>query len=99
MKIIIKVPEIGKKWRVSFGGTPSSRKNATLIFKLVERRLFLGVGIKEKTSILVKYGKDVSNETLVSLDARYLLYTLVCFLEDYLTKEYLAEKYKQYSQK
>lgn len=97
MRIKISVPSDGKRWKVSFGNTPSYRKNATLILKLIERR-FLRTGVKEKTSIQVVYDHSTFNETLVSLDARYLLYTLCCFLEDYLEIQFLNQKYKEYSQ-
>ena len=99
MKIKITCPTEDRKWKVSFGNTPSYRKTVTSIFKLVERKLNSGVGMKEKTSIQVNYDHSTFNESLVSLDARYLLYTLVCFLEDYLEKDFLNKKYKEYSQK
>jgi hypothetical protein len=99
MRIKISVPSDGKRWKVSFGNTPSYRKTATTIYKLVERKLNSGVGMKEKTSIMVIYDHDTSNESLVSLDASYLLNILACFLEDYLEKDFLDQKYKQYSQK
>ncbi len=98
MKIISTISKSDKKWKVSCGHTPSFRKSATYSYKLVLRR-FLRTGVKEKISILVKYGKGSSNETIASLDARYLLYTLACFLEGYLNEEYLSQKYKEYSQK
>lgn len=95
MKIKITTPQDGNKWKVSFGATPSYRKDATLIYKLVERRL-LRTALKEKTSIEVKTG-DTSNESLVSMDRVYLLRTLAIFLEEYLNKDFLNDKYKQYS--
>ena len=98
MKIKVKVPQNGDKWKVAFGSRNyRSRNTATVIFSAIERRL-LASPLKEKTSIEVEYDKDTSNETLMSLDARYLLYTLCCFLEDYLEKQFLNQKYKQYSQ-
>jgi hypothetical protein len=95
MKVKITVPLKSEKWKVSFGATPSYRKDATLIYKLVERRL-LRTALKEKTSIEVKVGDD-SNESLVSIDRVYLLRTLAIFLEEYLNRDFLNEKYKQYS--
>ena len=93
MKIKVSVPQGDKKWKVSFGNTPSYRKNATTIYKLVERKLNSGVGMK------VLYDHTTSNESLVSLDASYLLFTLACFLEEYLEKKFLDQKYREYSQK
>jgi len=98
MRIKVTVPKTDEKWSVSFGKTPSRRKDATLCYNLIERRIYARP-LKEKLSIVVKYPDGLLNETLVSLDARYLLYTLVCFLEDYLTKEFLSSKYKKYNQK
>ena len=95
MKVKITVPLKSEKWKVSFGATPSYRKDATLIYRLVERRL-LRTALKEKTSIEVKVGND-SNESLVSMDSKYLLKSLAIFLEDYLSKDFLNEKYKLYA--
>lgn len=96
MKIKVNVPQKdGEKWKVSFGHFPSSRKDPVLIFRLIERRL-LRTAIREKTSITVNYSKDSSNESLDSLDANYLLYTLSCFLEDYLKWDYQKLLFKKY---
>lgn len=83
MKITVVVPKANEKWRVSFGKGARYRRDASVIYNAVERRL-QARDMKEKTSIVVKYTKDTSNETLPSLDARYLLYATGCFLEDYL---------------
>jgi len=100
--ITVTVPRGQDKWKVSFGGTPSHRKNATLIFSLIERRLmnpkrFPSSAVDEKTSILVRYSSRASNETIESADVHSLLYSLLCFLEEHLKPEFLEKKYKQYS--
>lgn len=66
-------------------------------------RALLRKGLKEKTSIVVKEYIHPSfvniNETLPSTDARYLLYTASCFLEDYLSERIQNKKYKMNKQK
>ena len=63
------------------------RRNVTLLYGALERKLlrFSRTQLKEKTKIIVKYGKSSSNETIASLNAFYLLYASGCFLEDYMS--------------
>jgi hypothetical protein len=97
--ITVTVPKTPKdRWTVSlFGKTPHKRKDATSLYRLVERKLSASLGscMKEKTACRVKYGDGV-NVSLGSSDKNYLLYTLSCFLEDYLTKTVLNRAERQY---
>lgn len=97
MKIIITIPEDKKsKWKLYWSGKGKHFYNANTLYNGIVRRL-LGSRLKEKMAIKVKEGKDTANETLTSFDKKYLLYTLSCFLEDYLSKETLKKAVKEYS--
>jgi hypothetical protein len=95
MRIVIKLPVNGK-FSLSFGHTPRFRKDGTIIFNAIERRL-QARGVKEKTAIVVKEGSDTVNESLKSTDARYLLYVAGCFLEEYLSSGVMRRIVRQYS--
>lgn len=71
---------------ISFGGGSRKRRNVTILYGAIERYL-QPRAMKEKTKIVVKYGKTTSNETIASTDKKYLLYAAGCFLEDYMTKD------------
>jgi hypothetical protein len=92
----IKVPEKeGGKWRILWKGHSMSFRKADTLFNGMRRRL-LRTDLKEKLAIVVNYGNHTFNETLSSNDARYLLYTLGCFLEDYLSRETISRTEKDY---
>lgn len=83
-------------WTLRFGGGGlRKRKTPTSIFRIVESRL-LSLQDQEKIAVIVKYGKDASgnivNETIASSGHKYQLYCLLCFLEDYLSPDYIKEK-------
>ena len=84
MKIRIYTPKEKGKWRFKIGeGGLRSRANVNTLYNALEGRLPSLVD-KEKLAIMVKY--DIgTNETLKSQDTHYLLYSLGCFLEDYLS--------------
>lgn len=97
-KIIVTVPQLEKgEWRFrrSAGGQPVKRGSASLLFNVIEKRL-LRTWAKEKTAIVVKVGRDGVNESCDSSNASYLLYCLACFLEDYLTPEFLEQQVRKY---
>lgn len=71
------------------------RKDAILIYNAIERRL-LRTHNQEKTSIVVKVGKDTINESCASLNPGYLLWILASFLEDYLNPQTLLSKLEKY---
>jgi hypothetical protein len=50
-----------------------------------------------KTCVKVKYSDRSTNESLASSDARYLLFTLGCFLEDYLSKQVKRKIERKYA--
>lgn len=103
-KIKITVPkEISGKWTIHWGkGGTRKRSSSTIIFNAIERQL-LRSQLKQKIEIVVKYGKDnngeIVNETVPSCDRNYLLYSLLCFLEDYLPKDFMTRKIKVYGEK
>ena len=90
-RITIKIPRIKEnKWSLSFGGSPRLRNSAAVVFNAIERRL-LGSWRDYKTCVRIKEwdnGRwEVVNESLASTDANYLIYTMACFLEDYLSEK------------
>ncbi len=96
MKITITVPQNNKKWKISSGGTPKSYAMWNSIYNRL-RGLLSRLEVKEKVSILVKYGDGGFNETIASSNANYLLYTVACFIEDYVSPEVVKNMYKKYS--
>lgn len=107
MRITIKLPINEKgKFKLQSRGNLKGRQFLTAAGLLgsLERAL-LRKELKEKTAIVVKEYIDSHfvniNETLPSTEARYLIYTTSCFLEDYLSEDTLKkeekewEKYKQ----
>ncbi len=96
-KIIITVPKDSKKWKLSGVGTRNkSFATPASLFNWLEKR-FRVRSLREKMSVKVKYDYG-TNESLLSNNSSYLLYTLACFLKDYLSKEMLDIKYKKYKQ-
>ena|SRR5258708_6857559 len=94
MKITITQKE-NSKWTLSFGSKPSTRKTATLIYTLLERRL-LRFSIKEKTSVEVKLMDGTGNDSIPSLSPLYILGISLIFLEDYLDPKFLRGRNKKY---
>jgi len=96
-KIIVTIPKIqNQKWKVSFGkNSRITRTSSVLVYKAIERTL-LASSEGVKTSIVVRYDENITNETLASTDPAYLLYTLSCFLEDFLPNRFLRAKEKRY---
>lgn len=96
MKITITVPQKeNEKWLLGLGKRPRPMLRADTLFNRLERVLSR-LTLKEKVSILVRYTKDIDNETVVSQDTSYLLYATSCFLEDYLSKKVLTRARNQY---
>lgn len=102
-KIIIKIPkEEGAKWSLQMKDVASRRFiRAISVFSRLERT-FPGKKFRGKTAIVMKRYIDGQwenvNETLVSKNPKYLLLALLCFLEDYLNKEMLDKKIKEYEE-
>jgi hypothetical protein len=93
VQITIRVPKTKTdRWVVS---NHYRRRSAGTLLKLIERQVVKAVA-KEKTCVVVNYGKD-TNETLESKDSNYLIYTTVCFLEDYLSYEIIKRYENLYS--
>jgi len=96
MIITVKVPNNGKSWALSFGHGLGHKKTCTSVYREIERRL-TRKPIKEKLGIRVVYDKEFDNQTLYSTDARYLLFTLACFLEDHLEWKFGFNRMKKYA--
>ena len=97
MKIRITVPvNKSDKWKMSWPGYGKHFLRADTLLNGMERR-FLGSAKWEKLALTVKYTDGTFNETLGSTDAGYLLYTLSCFLEDYLSDETLKRIERKYA--
>ena len=101
MKTIrILVPKKDDKWTVSIGrSTGYKRKTAITAFNLVERKIRKLTGdlclqLKEKWVLKVKYDQGYFNESLSSFEPHYILYCLLCFLEDYLSEDTYKNKEK-----
>lgn len=100
-KVVIYVPN--KKdpfWKLRWGkGGIRKRKSVASLFNAIEHR-YLRSQLNEKISIVITYGKDAANvyvnESLASTDVHYLLYTTLCFLEDYLPRIFIIKKLQKY---
>jgi len=103
--ITIKVPPtLTNRWLVNWGsgGHPAKKRNATALYNAIEKRILRRLprlDLKKKIAIRVKYGIDSINETYKSNNPSYLLFNLACFLEDYLTPEFLSQRHKKYMTK
>lgn len=96
MKLIVTIPANKKgKWKLFWSGKGKHFFNPNTLYSGIERRLLASAN-KEKLAIRVKEGNYTANETLASTDSKYLLYSLSCFLEDYLSKESLKRHLKQW---
>lgn len=72
-------------------------KVETLIRKLESKvSNYLCLYPDKKTAIIVKYDKGYLNETLNSNNINYLMWTTICFLEDYLSKVSFNNLSKKY---
>ena len=92
--IIIEPKTIDGNWALG----NRKRKSAYLIFYAVKRRLQART-LNKRTAIRVKYADCTTNDSLTSNEPRYLLYTLGCFLEDYLSDATVLRIEKNYSKK
>lgn len=84
----IQIKELKSGWQLTMGGGARKRRTAILLYNQVERKIdrFLASSPGDKTAVRVVYGDGSHNESLNSNDTVYLLYTLGCFLEDYLSE-------------
>lgn len=97
--IKILVSENGKSWKVNkgSGGHPKKFTDATKVIEWLERNLTHGLEVK--TSVIVRYGNDMDNETETSQDGAYLVWAISCFLEDFLSRKTLKRIEKKYLEK
>jgi hypothetical protein len=96
-KITITIPKekIGF-FKVSYNGPSAKRTKPLLAYNWAKKKIDLTVNRGEKTSIVIKMGKDTINESLPSKNKKYLLWLTLAFLEDYLPKEFYKSKEKLY---
>ena len=95
-KIQIKVPKKeGDKFSIGWGARPRPMHSAATILNRLQR-LLVELKHGDKTSVIVKYGKGIHNETIRSNDVEYLVYTTTCFLEDYLPRYHMIRAEKRY---
>jgi hypothetical protein len=97
-RIIITVPQEGKKWKLSGNGTKNkSFASPTSLFNWLEKS-FRVARLKTKKVVRVHYATGV-NESISSDDSNYLLYAAMCFMEDYLSKKVLLRGERDYLKK
>lgn len=70
--------------------------NMAKVTKKRKIRPFLASAEKGKTAVKVIYRDGGRNESINSSDKRYLLYTLGCFLEDYLSDKVMRKIERKY---
>jgi len=84
------------KMRYGAGGGITKRKDPVSIFRRMEKRI-ISLPRAKKTSVVIKDGVSVINESLTSSNKKYLLWLSLCFLEDNLPKRYYDSKEKLYA--
>jgi hypothetical protein len=95
-KIIVKLPDKNmSKFRLQRKGWVGRRYvKATGVLNRLES-LFPSKELREKTAVVVKEHNgshfENINESVASNDPKYLLHTLSCFLEDYLSPSVLKK--------
>ena len=100
LHVRIEIPKRDKKWRVicstSNNPQPYKKNSAGVAYALVERKIrsFLSLGVGHKTVVSVKDGQYHNFGEYT--DYKMALFALAAFLEDYLSKQTLALKYKKY---
>lgn len=102
-KITIRIMKDG--FIFSSGAGNRKRKDASTIYNWTEQKLGLrGISLAsrlthktaEKWSVVVLYPSGGKNETTATNDSKEILFALAAFLEDYLSKLFLKQKYKMY---
>ena len=98
-KITIQVNK--NNFRLIMVGKRRNYKSAGGVIGVLERLLTHDSRLekKERTALKVDYGQGYTNESLGSKNPYYLLFSILCFLEDYLNQEYFSVKEKLYLKK
>jgi len=99
----ITVRELKNNWQLVMGGAARRHSRIIVLFNTVERKIksLLASQERGKTAVKVVYADGGHNESLNSGNVDYLLYTLTCFLEDFLpewTFNKKIEKYQKHSE-
>lgn len=98
--MIIKVLIKKDKWILSIGKSRGFKRNsATTSYNLIERKMKsltrnLCLPLKDKYVLKVRNDREYLNESMSSNNAHYLLFCLLCFLEDYLNKDFIKNREK-----
>jgi len=110
-KLSIRFSKVAGGYSLSYGGKPAKRSRPEVLFRRVERKLkpFMKEGIppkKGQTGVkLVRYKEVVIDVRVFDgqldkwgtyTDPYEALYVLLCFIEDYVPKEFLKNKSKEY---
>lgn len=101
VSIYVVVPKKGEDWKVTIGGGQLKRPDAINVFNYVERRL-LASQLKTKINVTVDYNAlhPLDHEGWVNEGTygtkKEALYSLACFLEDYISADTLRRKLEQY---
>ena len=105
IRISVKTPIKSRNYfsfslRKRIGGGTIKSLNPVSVYRKLENRLskaLLTVSERVKINVLVDYGHGDTNEG--KYDKNEALYALVCFMEDYLPKEFANDRYKKYMPK
>jgi len=87
------------KCRETLTGGMVTKKTAISAYKYVENRLsklFLSPSLDVQTSVTVVYGVGRLNATNLTSKVSETLYALSCFMEDYLTPDFLSDRTSKY---
>ena len=105
IKISVKVPNDNRQYfsfslRKGAGGGVMKSTSPVSVYRKLENRLskaFLTEARGSKIVLKVDYGHGYTNRGEYT-DKKAALYALACFMEDYLSEEYLDSRYKKYGE-
>lgn len=85
----------GQDWYL---GRLKRKKIETLLARL-ERKILTDLGVDKdiKLAVTVKYDNGTTNETLNSRDMKEIMFPVVCFVEDFISKTSFRIWSKKYS--
>lgn len=92
----------GGTWEIttrSNGGMRKAKATATGAYRTVENRLLklLKPSVEsKKVTVTVDYGQGYSNAIEATENIISALYALTCFMEDYLSPEFMADRNNKY---
>jgi hypothetical protein len=99
-KIEITIFKGNRGGKMTFGNGRFRRKDLTLVYRRLERKIGAWLGTCEggKTAVIVNYPDydGGRNETCLSSNVNYLLFCAVSFLEDYLNRDLVKGRIKKF---